>query len=64
MAYVHQTFMDLTHVATCAQVANKQLSMDVQLIGGFNPSDSSGFCTEPSLSVLSLLPTVLPLVDT
>lgn len=63
VACVHQTFMDLTHgnVHSTAhflsypvrEVANKQLSMDVQLIGGFNPSDSSGFYTELSPSVPS-----------
>lgn len=72
VACVHQTFMDLTccNVHSTAhfllyqvrEVANKQLSRDVQLIGGFNPSYSSGFCTERHC--LSLLATVLPLMDT
>lgn len=48
---VHSTAHFLSYPVR--EVANKQLSMDVQLIGGFNPSDSSGFYTELSPSVPS-----------
>lgn len=57
----HSTFPFISGQRVCQQAA---FSMDVQLIGGFHPSDSLGFYTELSPCVLSLLPTVLPLVDT